>query len=382
MVIVDTLVVAIHASTKGVENALNKLDENLGKTEKRFSNIQNAVSTGMRNLENFLLSAGLSFLFTGMAIKNFFQNILFSIFSTFLQVEGQSSSFADTLNELKATLLFLKFTLADAFVESGLLDKWIERVETLTSFIDTLDDKTKAMFVDFSINAVVVGAAMMVIGQVLLGLIGVVKVLTTGINLLAKAMVLLWRNPLVAGAIGIALLAIIAITKIWQSELDPVVKVLGIIGTIVLGLTSIFAIFGFIAAAPFIIIIGLVVTLISLFAIFWNDIQAGAIIAGTAIKNHFLTNLNKVITDLNKIITMINKVSSVVGGPKFKTIEHFEIKGPDINKLRESVGRGDLSQQDFLTLIYFKRLEEEQQGGGGTEFSPYGSSNVVNGGGY
>ena len=54
----------------------------------------------------------------------------------------------------------------------------------------------------------------------------------------------------------------------------------------------------------------------------------------------------------------------------------------DINKLRESVGRGDLSQQDFLTLIYFKRLEEEQQGGGGTEFSPYGSSNVVNGGGY
>jgi hypothetical protein len=124
-----------------------------------------------------LLGVGLSFLFTGMAIKRFFEGILKSLFQTFLMVEGEGGAVNDKINELMATLAFLKFTLIDAFVESGGLDKWIDRIERLIDWFVNLDDTSKSSFVNMSINAIIFGGALMIVGQTLLFLLGILALL-------------------------------------------------------------------------------------------------------------------------------------------------------------------------------------------------------------
>lgn len=140
-------------------------------------NLSKSLNKGLMSFQNFALGVGLSFLFTGMAIKNFFQNILTSIFRTFLLAQGESGALSERLNGLRARLEVIKFKLAEAFLESGLIDKWINRVEVLIQKFDDMNPAERAKLIDFIVKATIAGAVLMVVGQVLLGLIGVLTIL-------------------------------------------------------------------------------------------------------------------------------------------------------------------------------------------------------------
>ena len=132
-----------------------------------------AFDKSMQKIKGQLLGAGLSFLFTGMAIKRLFQTALQSLFSTFLLIEGETSVVANKVNNLKAGFFNLKHSIVSAFDDTGALDKWVARIDKIIKFFTGLDDETKVFFVEFAIGAVIAGAALMVLGQTMLGVLGV-----------------------------------------------------------------------------------------------------------------------------------------------------------------------------------------------------------------
>lgn len=173
-----------------------------------------AFNKKMMILEKGLMGAGLSFLFTGMAIKNFFQNILGAMFQTFLQVEGQTGAVNEKVNELLAAIAFLKFTLVAAFAETGVLDKWISRINSLVSWFSELDEGTKSLIVSSMIWAVIIGGLMMVVGQLGLAILGLTTLFNAmlGLNMLGWLAKLkaLFVSLTLAGALNL-LLALFAI---------------------------------------------------------------------------------------------------------------------------------------------------------------------------
>ena len=178
---IDRLMVIIEANTKRLQAGLKEFDKTLERTSKStVPNLKKAFDNSFRAIENGLMSAGLSFLFTGMAIKRFFQTALNSMFQTFLNIEGETGIVNERIAELKALLEFVKFNFVDAFIETGLLDKWIDKIESIINKFNELDDETKAQIVNWAIWAVIGAGTMMVLGQTLLftlGLIGAFRLL-------------------------------------------------------------------------------------------------------------------------------------------------------------------------------------------------------------
>ena len=175
----DVIKVIIDASFKGAaqvkqaEKAINRIDKAAKGMDK---SIQNSA-LGFRAIQGVLLGAGLSFLFTGMAIKRFFEGILRSLFQVFLMVEGQTGPVNEALNEMKARLFFLAFALIDAFVQTGVLDIWIDRLERIVNWFISLDDGAKAFIVNFSVWGAIIGTVLMVVGQTMLAFLGILTVI-------------------------------------------------------------------------------------------------------------------------------------------------------------------------------------------------------------
>lgn len=126
-----------------------------------------------RELNSGLLQAGLGFLFTGMAIKRFFEGILTSMFSLFLDVEGQGGAVNNAVGDLMASLAYLKYSFIEAFVESGALQNWIDRIQSLIDLFNQLSPATKSAAVDFAVWTVGISAATMVLGQLSLSILAI-----------------------------------------------------------------------------------------------------------------------------------------------------------------------------------------------------------------
>lgn len=205
MISVDKLVIAVEVVTKAAEKAMTEFEKQLNSTRKAINLQTRAHAAGLdksakltkanameiakfearttafektfRNVQRLMLSTGLSFLFTGMAIKRFFESMLRSLFDTFLMVEGEGGIVNNKVNELKAAFWALQAQFVEAADKAGVLDKWKDRIEGILGWFEKLSDKQKATFVDMSINAAIAGSSLMVIGQVGLGLIGVMAAL-------------------------------------------------------------------------------------------------------------------------------------------------------------------------------------------------------------
>lgn len=132
-----------------------------------------AFNNSVKNINKGLLGAGLSFLFTGMAIKRLFQTTLNSMLTTFLAVEGETGAVNNAVGNLLAAIEFLKFSLVDAAVAAGIFDIWIDRISSLVDIFLSLDESTKASIVDFIVLGTIGATALMVFGQTLLGILGI-----------------------------------------------------------------------------------------------------------------------------------------------------------------------------------------------------------------
>jgi len=174
-------------------------------------NTQN-MENGIRQIQRSLLSVGLSFLFTGMAIKRFFESMLNSMFTTFMNVEGETGPVSDMVNDILARLEFLKYSFIDAFVNTGAIQKWVDKAQELFDKFNNLTDAQKAFAVDFSIKAILIGGALMFIGQMFLGVLGIVALLDASIMGIPVIAIL------AAIALGVVFAyALLKIEEAWQN---------------------------------------------------------------------------------------------------------------------------------------------------------------------
>ena len=126
----------------------------------------------MRNMQNLLLGMGLSFLFTGMSIKRFFQTMLQSLLETFMLVEGETGPVNEKINELRAAIEYAKWSLMDAAKETGLFDSLTNKIQKAVDWFNSLSEGTKSFIVTLMVLGFVAGTVMMFIGGLLLFLLG------------------------------------------------------------------------------------------------------------------------------------------------------------------------------------------------------------------
>lgn len=166
---------------------LNKTKNVLKNIDKSFKSLGKAVDQFSRMLKNALLGVGLSFLFTGMAIKRFFEGMLKGLVQTFLTIMGETSAQAQAVNSLQAKWEFLKWKIMSALDQSGLFDEVInylsDIIDKTIEWVKNNPDLVKD-YAKIALKALAIGTAMMVIGQVLLGMLGLVSLVDGAFGIL------------------------------------------------------------------------------------------------------------------------------------------------------------------------------------------------------
>ena len=196
---IDKLMIVVEAQVKQAVAGMDRVKESIRNAHLALNIFNRGINNSvqgfqmqMMTLENLFLGLGLSLLFTGMAVKNFFQSILQSLFQIFLSAEGETGAMNNAVAELYATVLAFGHSLVQAFVDSGAAQEWIDRITKLTDWFNALDDTAKSNIVNFMMWGVVVAAAAMVIGQIALGLLAV----TALMKYFSKVTIFLWRVAL------------------------------------------------------------------------------------------------------------------------------------------------------------------------------------------
>jgi len=337
--IIDKLKIILEVVSKGAKASLKVIDKSLGTVTKTLRNAKaqaDKFNTGFRMMNRAMLGIGLSMLFTGMAIKRFFQGMLTSMLQTFLAVEGEGGAMNNTLGELMAAIEFLKYTLIDAAAQTGVFDKWIERINKLVDWFTNLDEETQASIVNFMVWGVIIGTVMMVVGQALLGLIPILLLIQMGA----------W--PIIA----VFLILGLAIALIWmiaKSNLHPLWKLLLIIAVVVGSLVLIFLILGIAITAP--ILIAIIVIGVVIAALVLLSQKVGGV--GNAFKAMGVFILRilafvadgivlAIITPLNFVIDMINTViraSNRFLGTAIQEIPRIQFKtfGSSVDAMRDKL---------------------------------------------
>lgn len=162
----DIVVRLIDQATKGLSDIGRKVDD---------------VDKGVRKLQKGLLGSGLSFLFTGMAIKRVFDGILKSIFNTYQLATDSTSEFDILTNRLIANWEFFKFTLVDALMQTGLFQSFIGFLIDVIKWFSDLSPKMKEWLVIFAVVGSAIGGVLMVVGQLGLGLLGLTAAAEAGL---------------------------------------------------------------------------------------------------------------------------------------------------------------------------------------------------------
>ena len=206
----DRLLLNIEANVKGALAALGNVEKALGGSL--------AIA---QNLNNMFLGLGLTLLFTGMAIKNFFQGILNSMLQSFLLAEGESGIINNKIQNLRAAFEFLKVSIIDAFAETGMLDVWVGRIERFTNILTNMSTEQQSRLADIMAMMVVLGGVAMVMGQLFLGLMAPLTVVIWLIQTLGPIAKLIFTRGILIplGLIGLVIGALIWRFQIWKKEL-------------------------------------------------------------------------------------------------------------------------------------------------------------------
>jgi len=298
--IVDRLILWIQVKTGKLEANVLRVQKMLDKmwASQKAEKLVNHIN----RLSPLFLSMGMALLFTGMAIKRYFETALRGLITTYMGVAGQTDIVSDKFYDLQAYLIFLKYSFMDAFAQTGLLDRWIERVTKLMDWFNNLDESTKATIVNILVWGSIIGTVMMVAGMALLFLLGPLSLIKYLFEVpLKKAVMGLGKFFLVilviVGAIWVAM-------KIWNSKMEKSSKLVYIIALafIALGVILLLTVgwVGLIAIA-----IGAVI------AVGWRfRYELGLIFLyiGKAIQDYVLVKLQKMIDFINDIIRLTNRL--------------------------------------------------------------------------
>jgi uncharacterized protein (UPF0335 family) len=133
---------------------------------------------GYRNLQNATMGLGFTFLFGGMAIKNFFQSMFNGLFNTFTLVHGEGSEQQAVVNRLAGAWEYMKWSIMNALWQSGLFTWFVESLITIIHWVSNLSDGAKQGIGIAIVAFIGLGAVMMVAGQIALLATGYFTALT------------------------------------------------------------------------------------------------------------------------------------------------------------------------------------------------------------
>jgi len=211
---IDKLIVMVQIKSQTAIQQINKINKSMDALEKRTNGF-------LQGIQKAMLALGLAFLFTGMALKRFFDNAVLSIAKVFMLANGETGPLSEAVNELKAKFYALAYQIVSTFVETGGIDKWSERVEWLMDKVEELDNKlleaTGNGLFEFLIWGAIAATAMMVVGMAILFMLGPLGILDflLGTTLVASiaSFFVAW-GPLILLIVGIGL----AIAALWRMK--------------------------------------------------------------------------------------------------------------------------------------------------------------------
>jgi|TARA_R100000501_G_C2620708_1_gene113958 hypothetical protein len=266
---IDIIVRVIDKATAGLKKVNFSL-KNLSKTSKE--------------VKGNLLGAGLSMLFTGMAIKKASEAALRSIMTTYKEAMGMNNSFVQSTNRLNAAWTFFKFQLMDALAGSELFQSFITGIITFIDWLSSAPPWVMKLIVVFLIFAAIVGSVMMVAGQAFLAFLGIIAI--------AGAPILGIIILIIIIIIGL----VIALAAIWGSGMSKVEKILWTIVAVLIVIGLIALLFGGWMVALVALIIAAIVAAVALIIKYWDEIKTFFIKIGNVIKEWF----SKVIQSLKE----------------------------------------------------------------------------------
>ncbi len=212
----------------------------------------------LKGLQRVFLGVGLATLFFGMSVKNAAQNAIKGFVKTWATVMEGSTMYNETLGRLNASFQFLKFAIADAFLSSELGQFLIDKLIKIMDWVSALDPKWQKWIFLGLIIAFVLGTILMIFGQISLAILGPLTLLEKFpvIGLLASNIFRNMSIPILFILIIIGL--IIALVKIWKSDLSLIIKIILTIAAVMIALVLLASLFGVALTPPLLILFALV----------------------------------------------------------------------------------------------------------------------------
>jgi len=281
----------------------------------------------IRHTQRLFLALGLAALFFGMALKNVTQRAIKSIISTWAEAMEGTIAYNQTLGRLNAAFEFLKFAIADAFLSSefgiALIDMLIVILETIAQM-----PKESLMIIGkWLLYLFLLGTALMVFGQLMLALLGILGIISF--------MVILMGGPMTAAILGVG-----SAWLLWGDRLGKLGIILVAFGLLIIAVGLLFG------AWP-LILIGVIVILI---AILWSMRWEMELIfehIGSSLIRAFQYAIEKVRGGLNKLLKAWN--SKV---PEFMQIPELTGKqGGGAKFLNDALERSSHRQAVLLNKI-------------------------------
>lgn len=290
----DTIIVQLIAETKDAENNL-------------------------RTFRRSLMSVGLSFLFTGMAINKFFNEIATKSLTTFNKINADTEAANNTINRFSAGIESIQYALGDAL--NTALEPFAETMyEIVQSIVDFIDQNPK-LSSTVLIFGLIASAVMMVVGQFGLFLLGIASVTpllaslggvftsifggmgaTVGIVTGAVGGFFTKLGALLMGPVGVVLL-LIGVFYVLFGLLSGDEAITRFVGNILQGIFKIVNFIGFVLQ-------GILTTVAQVIAIIAKLISFILKTAIQGVINFIIDMINKVISVLEAII---NKGLNAIG---------------------------------------------------------------------
>jgi hypothetical protein len=255
--------------SRNLERSMNRTLTLVVKQSKVANKETESIVNSMRNLQGVAMGLGFTFLFGGMALKNFFQNLWNGIFNTFMLVHGEGSEQQALVNRLSGAWEYLKWSIMNALWQSGIFTWFIESLINIVNWVSKLPNIFKIGFGAGIVAAIALGAVFMIIGQMLL----VISSIFSIIGFLASDVGI----KMVAG-FNAARLAVLSFIQAGWARLIANIKAVGLAMWGWVTAMGKFAIATAVAAAPWLALLGLVVLAIALFISLkntWDEVLEG-----------------------------------------------------------------------------------------------------------
>lgn len=155
---------------KVIQKAINDVEYNKKQAHQAEMRRIKDIRGRMIEIQRGILQGGLSIMFFGMMMKNFFQDIAISSLTTFNKLNADTMAANNTMNRLSAAIEGVRYAIGDA-ISSALEPMEGTLMNIIDKVIDFVDTHPKLITWGLAIG-LIVGTVMMLVGQISLLIIG------------------------------------------------------------------------------------------------------------------------------------------------------------------------------------------------------------------